>query len=103
MFNRSYTSPKCYTEWYDPTTNLREKAPGINDCCWDAGLGVVGNQFVFVVGGINDSSSKSVMMLDVSSQTPSWVPMVDMLVSRKRLGVGVVDNCVYAVSFTNIN
>jgi len=98
MFSQSETLPKCSTEWYDPRTNLREKAPGINDCCQYAGLGVIGNQFVFVVGGVNRLSSKSVMMLDVSSQSPSWVPMVDMLVSRNCLGVGVLDNCIYAVS-----
>ncbi|KAL4084235.1 hypothetical protein QTP88_028060 [Uroleucon formosanum] len=97
MFSQSFTLPKCSTEWYDPTTNLREKAPGIHDCRRLAGLGVIGNQFVFVVGGVNLSSSKSVMMLDVSSQSPSWVPMVDMLVSREQLGVGVLDNCIYAV------
>ncbi|CAI6373671.1 unnamed protein product, partial [Macrosiphum euphorbiae] len=47
--------------------------------------------------GVNGSSSKSVSLLDVSSQSPSWVPMADMLVSRKELGVGVLDDCIYAV------
>ncbi|XP_060870645.1 kelch-like protein 2 isoform X2 [Metopolophium dirhodum] len=98
MFNqRSDTSPKCYTEWYDPATQLRENAPGINDCRKTAGFCVISDQFVFVMGGVNGSSSKSVSMLDVSSQSPSWVPMVDMLVSRWQLGVGVLDNCIYAV------
>jgi len=50
------------------------------------------------MSGVNGRSSKSVRMLDVSSQSPSWVPMVDMLVSRRRLGVGVLDDCIYAVS-----
>eukprot|EP00102_Acyrthosiphon_pisum_P024844 XP_016662054.1 PREDICTED: ring canal kelch homolog isoform X2 [Acyrthosiphon pisum] len=97
MFNRSDTSPKCYTEWYDPVTKLRENAPGINDCRRTAGLGVIRDQFVFAVGGVNASSSKSVSLLDVSSRSPSWVPMVDMLVSRHGLGVGVLDDCIYAV------
>ncbi|XP_016661239.1 ring canal kelch homolog isoform X2 [Acyrthosiphon pisum] len=97
MFNRSDTSPKCYTEWYDPVTKLREKAPGINDCRWEAGLGVIRDQFVFAVGGVNNTRSQSVSMLDVSSQSPSWVPMADMVVKRRWLGVGVLDDCIYAV------
>jgi len=98
MFNQSDTSPRCYTEWYDPATKLRENAPGLNECRKLAGLVVMRDQFVFAVGGVNESSSKSVSMLDVSLQSPSWVPMVDMVVSRKRLGVGVLDDCIYAVS-----
>eukprot|EP00102_Acyrthosiphon_pisum_P015469 XP_008186033.2 PREDICTED: kelch-like protein 2 [Acyrthosiphon pisum] len=97
MFNRSDTSPKCYTEWYDPVTKLREKAPGMNDCRHTAGLGVIRDQFVFAIGGVNFLCSQSVTMLDVSSQSPSWVPMADMVVKRERLGIGVLDDCIYAV------
>jgi len=98
MFNRSDTLPKCYTEWYDPLTKLQNKAPGINDCRQTAGLCVIRDQFVFAVGGVNQLSSKSVSVLDVSSKSPSWVSMDNMLVSRNRLGVGVLDDCIYAVS-----
>ncbi|XP_060877606.1 kelch-like protein 3 isoform X2 [Metopolophium dirhodum] len=97
MFSRSDTLPKCYTEWYDPSTNLRENAPGMNDSRVTASVGVIKDQFVFVVGGVNQSSSRSVSMLDVSLQLPCWVPMVDMLVSRHQLGVGILDDCIYAV------
>eukprot|EP00102_Acyrthosiphon_pisum_P019776 XP_016656986.1 PREDICTED: kelch-like protein 2 isoform X1 [Acyrthosiphon pisum] len=97
MFNRSGTSLKCYTEWYNPETKLHEKAPGINNCRWEAGLCVVRDQFVFAVGGVNNIRSQSVSMLDVSSQSPSWVPMADMVVKRRRLGIGVLDDCIYAV------
>ncbi|XP_029342505.1 kelch-like protein 2 isoform X2 [Acyrthosiphon pisum] len=97
MFNPSDTSPKCYTEWYDPVTKLRENAPGLIECRKFAGIAAIKDQFVFAVGGVNGSSSKSVSMLDVSSQSPSWVPMVDMLVSRNRLGVGVLGDSIYAV------
>jgi len=103
MFSlRSDTSPNCYTEWYDPAMKRRRNAPGLNECRRFAGLCVIRDQFVFAVGGVNKLSSKSVSMLDVSLQSPSWVPMVDMLVSRIRQGVGVLDNCIYAVSLTNI-
>eukprot|EP00102_Acyrthosiphon_pisum_P027562 XP_016664772.1 PREDICTED: kelch-like protein 2 [Acyrthosiphon pisum] len=97
MFNYSLKSPKCYTEWYDPATKLREKAPGLNDDRLSTGLGVIRDKFVFIMGGVNISSSKSVCMLDVSSQSPSWVPMADMIVKRNLLGVGVLDDCIYAI------
>ncbi|XP_008184158.2 ring canal kelch homolog isoform X4 [Acyrthosiphon pisum] len=97
MFNESDTSPKCYTEWYDPATKVRGNAPGINDCRDTAGFGVISDQFVFVVGGVNGSSSKSVSMLDVSSQSPSWLPLIEMSVSRRLLGVGILNDCIYAV------
>ncbi|CAI6376733.1 unnamed protein product [Macrosiphum euphorbiae] len=38
MFNRSETSPKCYTEWYDPATKLRKIATRVNECRKFAGL-----------------------------------------------------------------
>ena len=102
MFSKYFdvlnTSPKCYTEWYNPATQLSKIAPGLNESRMSAGFGVINDQFVFAVGGVNRSSSKSVSMLDVSSQSPSWVPMADMLVSRMDLGVGVLDDCIYAVS-----
>ncbi|XP_060870881.1 ring canal kelch homolog [Metopolophium dirhodum] len=97
IFARSKTSPKCSTEWYDPITQVRKDGPEMNDCRMTAGIGVISDQFVFVTGGVNKSSSKSVSMLDASSQSSTWAPIVDMLVSRNRLGVGVLDNCIYAV------
>ena len=103
MFNRSDTWPKCTTEWYDPATKLRKNGPGFIFSSRDTGgFGVISDQFVFAVGGLNLPSSKSVRMLDVSSQSPSWVPMVDMLVSRNLLGVGVLGDSIYAVSYINI-
>ncbi|XP_008187671.1 ring canal kelch homolog [Acyrthosiphon pisum] len=96
MFNQYDTSPKCYTEWYDPATMLREIAPGLNECRKFAGFGVISDQYVFAVGGVNGSSSMSVSMLDVSSQWPSWVPMADMLISRRQSGVGVLGDSIYA-------
>jgi len=102
MFYWSDKLPKTYTEWYDPATNIRKSAPEMNDCRRKAGVGVIRNQFVFVMGGMNSSSSKSVSMLDVSSPSPCGIPMVNMLVSRVYLGVGILDDYMYAVSFTNI-
>ncbi|XP_003248840.2 ring canal kelch homolog [Acyrthosiphon pisum] len=42
-------------------------------------------------------------MLDVSLQLPSWVPMADLVVKRKQLGVGVLDDCIYAVGGGDYN
>lgn len=65
-----------------------------------AGIGVIEDKFVFAVGGVDNNSSKSVNMLNLSSQSPCWISVYDMLVSREYLGVGVIDNCLYAVSLT---
>ncbi|KAL4084260.1 hypothetical protein QTP88_028085 [Uroleucon formosanum] len=97
IFQRSKDSSMLSTELYEPITQLRKNGPMMNNCRMTAGIGVIKDTFVFVMGGVNQSSSKSVSMLDVSSQSPSWVPIVDMLVSRNGLGVGVLDNCIYAV------
>ncbi|XP_015363360.1 PREDICTED: kelch-like protein 3 isoform X2 [Diuraphis noxia] len=106
-FNWSDTMPKCYTEWYDPATNLRRSAPEMKDSRRKSGVGVIRDQFVFVLGGVNSSSAQSVNMLDVSSPSPCWVPMVNMLVSRAYLGVGVLNDCIYAVGgfhgFVSVN
>jgi len=74
----------------------------MSDCHDDtACLGVIRDKIVIALG-LNKLSSKSVRMLDTSSQSRLWVPFVDMLVSRTLLGVGVLNDCVYAVSQINI-
>jgi len=70
----------------------------------DFGIGVVRDQFVIAMGGvINSVHSQSVSMLDVSLLSPCWVPIADMLVHRTNLGVGVLNDCIYAVSRSYIN
>ncbi|XP_029344680.1 ring canal kelch homolog [Acyrthosiphon pisum] len=97
IFEWSEISPKCSTVWYDPITQVQRNGPEMNDDRMTAGIGVIGDQFVFVMGGVNQTSSKSVRMLDASSQSPYWAPIVDMLVSRNGLGVGGLDQCIYAI------
>jgi len=72
--------------------------------CYNYGcLGVIKEQFVLAMGGFHLGSKKQLVeMLDVSSQSPCWIPMMDMLVSRRAFGVGSLDNRIYAVSHTNI-
>jgi len=42
----------------------------------------------------------SIRILDLSLKQPSWVTLVDTLVSRRNYGFGVLDDCLYVVSFT---
>lgn len=69
----------------------------MNDCSMKSNVGVIRDQFVFAMGSMNEEYSQSVNMLDVSSPSPSWVPMADMLVKRSDLGVGELNDCIYAV------
>jgi kelch-like protein 2/3 len=65
-------------------------------------LALISDQYVFAVGNNCIKNSRSVKMLNLSSQTPSWLSMINMLVGRRYFGVGVLDNCIYAVSSINI-
>jgi len=93
---------KCYTYWYDPATNLRHIVLKMSEGLQPEYLALIADKFVFAVGSNYETNSRSIEMLDLSSQSPCWVPMVDMLVSRSLLGVGILNNCIYAVSYINI-
>jgi kelch-like protein 2/3 len=84
-----------------PNYVLCRKFAEIDDCCFEVGIGVIRDKFVFAMGGEYILSSNSVSMIDVSSLSPCWVPLADMLVRRKNLRVGVLYDCIiYAVSYT---
>jgi len=80
--------------WYDPATNTWKTAIEHEKNWLPVHVTLIANQFLFVV--IN---SLSVKMLDLSSQTSTWLPIENMLVNRRQFGVGLLNNCVYAVSF----
>ncbi|XP_026808340.1 ring canal kelch homolog [Rhopalosiphum maidis] len=97
---------KSVISWYDPATNLLRIAPKMIESYKGFGLCVVKDQFVFIMGGIEYFYNghkytyrlmRSVKMLDMSSSSLCWVSKVDMLVSRKSFGIGVLDNCIYAI------
>ncbi|XP_016658368.2 kelch-like protein 2 [Acyrthosiphon pisum] len=71
--------------------------------CRGAGLAVVNENFVFAVGGVDSFRTflRSVEILDLSSESPSWKSSVDMLVERNFPGVGVINNYLYAVGGHN--
>lgn len=98
-------------EWYDLTTNQWHFGPEMNRCRYSAGLAVLKDNFVCAVGGggyftdicsYYDLSYQSVERLDLSSQSPRWELTIGMSVKRSSLGVGVIDNCLYAVSYIEI-
>ncbi|XP_025203650.1 kelch-like protein 2 [Melanaphis sacchari] len=101
MFNLSQKTMKCNTNWYDPATNLLQIAVGVGECNRPSGLAIVTSQFVFSLGSFYMSNSRSVEMFDLFSYSPCWVQMANMLVCRYNLGVGVLDNCIYAIGGSN--
>jgi len=91
---------KCYTIWYDPLTKLLYKTKEMSMRYGLCALALVKEHLVFALGN-NFNSSRSIEMLDLSSQTLQWVSTVDMLVDRNYFGVSVLDDRIYAVSYTN--
>lgn len=87
---------------YDPATNVMHIAPELSKVYGTGSPGVLNDQFVFAMGGVHYSQFNSVEMLDVSSQAQCWVPENKLLVDRKSFGVGVLHNCIYAVSYANL-
>lgn len=66
-------------------------------------MGVINDKFVFAVGGGNSPSLfGSLEMLDVFSEELCWEPKNSTAISRQHLGVGALDNCIYAVSYANV-
>lgn len=88
------------TEWFDPRMVKWHFGPEMITFRCGASLAVVNDNLVFAVGGsdINDESLRSVDVLELSSESPCWKPSVDMLVKRQSLGVGVINDKLYAVS-----
>lgn len=95
-----------WTKLYDPATNQWQFAPEmINPLRRSAGLAVIKHNFMFAVGGVHNlTSSDTVEMLNLSSKFQFWwVESVNMLVRRVRFGVGVLNDCIYAVSYSHID
>lgn len=93
------------TEWYDPKINRWQSFTTIMTPRFFGGLAVVKDNFVFAVGRIGygfNSPDHSVNVIDLSSESPHWKPTTNMLVKRRNLGVGVINNYIYAVSCIEI-
>jgi len=104
----SDSAKKSIINWYDSATNRLHFAPELIESRGLAGLCAVKDQFVFAMGGVQSydrrqfNSRCSIEMLDVSSSSLRWVSKVRSLVIRKSFGIGILDNCIYAVSNANI-
>jgi len=92
------------TELYDPEINQWQYGPQMISQRISGGLAVVKENFVFFMGGFCHSrkTHRSVYVLDVSSELLCWKPSIDMIVPRQHLGVGIINNYIYAVSYTVI-
>eukprot|EP00102_Acyrthosiphon_pisum_P023844 XP_016661054.1 PREDICTED: kelch-like protein 2 [Acyrthosiphon pisum] len=94
-------------EWYDPKTDQWQYGPEMITSPEGAGLALVKDNLVFAVGGFDKDdyeSLRSVAVLDVSSESPCWKPMVDMIVKRQYPVVGVIKDYLYAVGgFNNVD
>lgn len=104
MLSYSPISHKTFISWYDPATNLCRVAHEMNEDFYPTHLALIADQFVIAIGHIQNSMfckfDQFIQMLDLFSQKSSWVPMTNMLVHRERLGVGVLNNNLYAVSYS---
>eukprot|EP00102_Acyrthosiphon_pisum_P018706 XP_016655916.1 PREDICTED: ring canal kelch homolog [Acyrthosiphon pisum] len=86
------------TEWYDPKTNRWNFGPEMRNRRHGAGLAVLYDHFVFSMGGYSSGKShRHVVVLDLFSESLCWKRTVAMLVERAELGVGVINNNLYAV------
>lgn len=86
---------KCYTIWYEPLTKLLHKTTEMSMRYGLCALALIKEHLVFALGN-NYNNSRSIEMLDLSSQTLKWVSTVEMLVDRNYFGVGVLDDRIYA-------
>ncbi|XP_029345742.1 kelch-like protein 2 [Acyrthosiphon pisum] len=90
-------------EWLDPRPDQWHFGPElITDRCQNS-LVVINDNFVFDVGAsaIDLAPLRTVYVLDLSSELPCWQQCNDMLVERQFLGVGVINNNIYAVGGYN--
>ncbi|XP_060849312.1 ring canal kelch homolog isoform X2 [Rhopalosiphum padi] len=93
---------KNITNWYEPATNLMHIAPKMIKSRDKASLCVVKDQFVFAISGYKSHLlPKDNFMLDISSSS-CWVRRIGTLVSRINFGIGVLDNCIYAIGGNDI-
>jgi len=66
-------------------------------------LVVVNDNLALYLGSwLFESIFQSVDGLGLSSESPHWRPTYDMLGERKWVGVGVINNYIYAVSYIEI-
>jgi len=86
-------SSRSKTTWYDPAINQFQIASKTKNFNEDSILCSVKDQFVFNMC----DESRSVVMSDISLQSPCWVRKPDLLVRRPSFRVCVLNDYIYAV------
>jgi len=67
------------------------------------GLAVMNDNFALNLGGTNFVSFfQPAYGLNLSLKSPSWIPTYNMLVKRQNVGVCVINNYIYAVSYIEL-
>jgi len=95
------TNTRITAELYDPKIKQWQSEPLMTTPRLGGSLAVIKDTFVFYIGGfrLSKETYQTFNVLDLSSELPSWKPSVEMIVPRRHLGVGVINNHIYAVSY----
>ncbi|XP_008186420.1 ring canal kelch homolog isoform X2 [Acyrthosiphon pisum] len=99
-----FDSNECIsTKFYEPKISQWNNGPAMITNRKNAGLAVVKDNLVFAVGGSTDTfhQLRSVDLLDLSAESYCWRSSVEMFVKRNNVGVGVINNYLYAVGGHN--
>ncbi|XP_016658428.1 ring canal kelch homolog isoform X1 [Acyrthosiphon pisum] len=103
VVSRFDTNECISTKFFEPKINRWHNGPEMITNRRNVGLAVVKDNLVFAVGGSTHffRQVRSVDVLDLSAESPCWKPSVEMFVKRNKVGVGVINNYLYAVSGYN--
>lgn len=74
----------------------------MRDGCRPVHVALLTDKLVFAFGSKYLKRTRSVQMIDLSSQFSCWKLMDNMIVNRTDFQVGVLNNRVYAVCYNNI-
>jgi len=91
---------KFFTEWYDHHTRQWNPGPKISGYDMKTSLVVQDGHFVYTFSNL--CTSKSVYKLDLSLRPLSWDETKSMYYQRSQLGVAILNDWIFAVSYTNV-
>ncbi|KAL4083197.1 hypothetical protein QTP88_028527 [Uroleucon formosanum] len=101
---RSETKSIYSSEWYNPKIKQWSLGPELIRARRRHSLAITNDNLVFVAGGHHCRRSiiKTVDVLDLSSESLCWQPNINMMLfERLFLGIGVINNNIYAVGGYN--
>lgn len=92
-------------EWFDLATEQWHPGPEMNmPQNSGAAFTVLNENHMYAVGGFNGTEvDNTIVMLDLSSKYPCWLPIVNrMSTDRESLGLAQLNNCIYVVSYVGL-